>query len=370
MAKEEMDRIKALMISRSTLYSSPGGDTIQINETANFLRKVNISVDIKLTNEKIDYDQYDIIHFFNIIRPNDILYHLKRSNKPFVVSTIYVDYHEYERKNRGGIIGLLTRVFSSDHIEYLKTIARAVLNNEKIYDWEYIFKGHKKSIKHIIRKSSMLLPNSRSEMNRITESYGLKANYKVVPNAINPLLFRKLKVQETNHERSGVICVGRIEGRKNQLNLIRALNNTDYDLYIIGNPSPNTVNYYERCKKEAKENVVFVDHIDQNELIQYYKKSKVHILPSWFETTGLTSLEAGYLGCKIVVTEKGDTKEYFKDFAYYCEPDNIDSIRNAVSLAYNDKNNNKFAKYVEENYTWQKTAEVTKKAYIESITKN
>ncbi|OEK06185.1 hypothetical protein A8C32_18870 [Flavivirga aquatica] len=361
--------MKVLMVSRSTLYSSPGGDTIQIKETANFLRKLKVCVDIKLTNELINYDDYDLIHFFNIIRPNDILYHIKKAKKPFVVSTIYVDYTEYEHKNRGGLMGLISKIFSPDQIEYIKTIARAIINNEKIYDLEYIFRGHKNSIKKVIEKSRMLLPNSKSEMDRIVKSYGLEANYRVVPNAVNPLLFDNLNEKRIeSNERSGVICVGRVEGRKNQLNLIKALNDTNYNLYIIGNPSPNNIKYYEKCKEVAKENVIFINHLSQNELIKYYKKAKVHILPSWFETTGLTSLEAAYLGCNIVVTDKGDTLEYFKDFANYCEPDDIDSIKKAVKLAYSKKNNDKFVKYIEENYTWQKTAEITKKAYLESIT--
>ena len=38
--------------------------------------------DIKLTNEKIDYSKYDLLHFFNITRPADILYHLEKSSLP------------------------------------------------------------------------------------------------------------------------------------------------------------------------------------------------------------------------------------------------------------------------------------------------
>ena len=66
-----------LFISRATLYKVPGGDTIQIESTAKYLRKLNINVNIKLSNQKIDYSKYNLIHFFNIIRPSDIIYHVK-----------------------------------------------------------------------------------------------------------------------------------------------------------------------------------------------------------------------------------------------------------------------------------------------------
>jgi glycosyltransferase involved in cell wall biosynthesis len=62
----------------------------------------------------------------------------------------------------------------------------------------------------------------------------------------------------------------------------------------------------------------------------------VHVLASWFETTGLVSLEAAMMDCNVVVTKKGDTVEYFSDMAYYCEPDDINSIRNAIEKAYNN----------------------------------
>jgi hypothetical protein len=63
--------IKVLMISRATLFSSPGGDTVQVEETANYLRKIDVVADIKLSNEEINFNGYDLVHFFNIIIPND-----------------------------------------------------------------------------------------------------------------------------------------------------------------------------------------------------------------------------------------------------------------------------------------------------------
>ena len=119
--------MKILFISRSSLYKDKGGDTIQVLNTAAFLKKINIEVDIRLCNEVIDYTSYDVLHFFNLIRPADILKHIKYSGKPYVISTIYVDYSEFEKKIRRGITGLIFKFFPGDFIEYLKVIARALL---------------------------------------------------------------------------------------------------------------------------------------------------------------------------------------------------------------------------------------------------
>src|ERR1700754_4165890 len=82
--------LKVALIARSTLYTVQGGDSFQVKQTARHLQQLGIDADIRLTNEKIDYGTYDLLHFFNIIRPADILYHIRQSDVPFVVSTLLI----------------------------------------------------------------------------------------------------------------------------------------------------------------------------------------------------------------------------------------------------------------------------------------
>ena len=360
--------MRVVFIVRSNLYTVNGGDTIQVQETAEQLRCIGVSVDIKLTNETIDYTPYDLLHFFNIIRPADILVHIKRSGKPFVVSTIYVDYSEYEKNVRNGMAGALFKIFSPDSIEYLKVIARFFVNGEKINSPGYLFLGQRGSIEKIITKSGMLLPNSNNEYKRLSKDYNISKAYKVIPNAIDPSLFNGDPGNGSRKENL-VICVGRIEGRKNQFNLIKALNDTKFQLVIIGSPSPNHVSYYEKCKEIAAANVSFIENLKQEKLIDYYKDAKVHVLPSWFETTGLSSLEAGSMGCNLVITDKGDTREYFEDFAFYCDPSSTESIFEAVSKAAGANPDKKLQEKIFSQYTWSNTARLTLQAYNEILQK-
>jgi glycosyltransferase involved in cell wall biosynthesis len=98
------------------------------------------------------------------------------------------------------------------------------------------------------------------------------------------------------------------------------LNNSKYTLLLVGSPAPNQKSYYNECRRIAAENIFFYDHVPQEELISYYKRAKVHALPSWFETCGLSSLEAAAMGCNVMITDKGYTREYFGNDAFYCEP--------------------------------------------------
>jgi glycosyltransferase involved in cell wall biosynthesis len=338
-----------------------GGDTIQVLQTASHLAKHAVSVDIKLTNEKINYEAYDLLHFFNISRPADILYHINKTGKSFLISTILIDYSEYDKYHRKGIAGMLFRFLSVDGIEYLKTMSRWLLGKDKLMSLEYAWKGQRRTIIEILKRASLLLPNSHSEYRRLIQRYHCSTNHIVVPNGIDPALFSFNKAIEKDPLL--VLCVARIEGIKNQLNLIRALNNSDYKLVIIGAPAPNQLSYYRACREAAAENIRFIEQLPQEELVNYYQQARVHVLPSWFETTGLSSLEAAVMGCNIVITDRGDTVEYFGTDAVYCDPGSPESIYNAVEKAALLPYNESFRGKILAHYSWEQATIRTIEAY-------
>lgn len=359
--------IRVAMITRSTLYTVRGGDTVQALQTARNLPQYAVAVDVKLTNETIDYTQYQLLHFFNITRPADILCHIKRSGKPFVVSTILIDYSEYDKQYRKGMAGLLFRFLSADSIEYMKAISRKILGKDKLMSFPYLWKGHRRSIIEILKTAAMLLPNSNSEYKRLQQTYDCNAAYRVIPNGVDPALFHVDPFLEKDPLL--VLCVARIEGIKNQQNLIKALNNSKYKLVIIGSPAHNQLAYYRNCLAIAAPNISFIEQLPQEELVRYYQKAKVHALPSWFETTGLSSLEAAASGCSIVITDKGDTREYFGSDAAYCDPASPENIYEAVEKAASLPASTGLQSKIISRYNWQQATLCTVKAYESIINK-
>lgn len=352
--------MKVAFIARSSLYASKGGDTVQMLNTATCLQQLKVQVDIRLTDEKINYKQYDLLHFFNLIRPADILPHIRYAPVPFAVTPLLIDYSEYDKQYRKGISGKLFHLLSSDRIEYIKTIARWMKGQEKVKSYSYLFTGHHNSIKNIIRQAGLLLPNSEMEYRQLVQSYSLAPAYSVIPNGIDESLFFPSACDEKDD--CMVVCMARIEGIKNQLNLIKALNNSRYRLFIIGSVAANQTAYYHECRKLAAENIHFIDHLPQEKLIQYYQKAKVHILPSWFETCGLSSLEAAAMGCNVVITSKGYAAEYFTGDAFYCDP-SPSSILEAVDKASIANHCKIFQQKIFTDYTWQNAAIKTYQAY-------
>lgn len=362
--------MKILMQSRKTLFTVPGGDTMQVMKTAEALRKLGCVVDVS-TDLEPEVGGYDVVHLFNLARPQEAYLQAKNARaqgKRVVLSTIYVDFSEYDRIGRTGLSGALSRIAGPEATAYLKVLARAAVNGEINKGTLHILlNGFTRLQNRILETMDVLLPNSESELRRVRRDFPCsdKAASVVVPNGIDRELFG-ISANVTPRAarfRDCVLCVARVEGLKNQLNLVRAMKNLPWPLVLIGKPAPNHADYFDRINKEAGPNVHFLGQVDHQDLPSYYRAARVHALPSWMETTGLSSLEAAGSGCNIVVTPKGDTRDYFGDRAFYCAPESVDSIRAAVVRAYEAPVDPGLRNHVLYNFTWDKAAEMTLKGY-------
>ena len=352
--------MRVALISRSSMYSIRGGDTIQVVKVAEELNKNGVSAKVFLASDIIPYHKFDLLHFFNIIRPSDQLYHIKKSGKPYVVSTIFVDYSDFDRNRKNILHRNLLALLGQSRAEYLKNCYRFAKKQDQLVSTEYLL-GHERAVQKVLNNTAMILPNSSSEYQRLIRKYRFSGNYMVVPNGVDLSLFDTIP---TNIERQQkVLCVAQFYGLKNQLALIQICRKHNIPLELVGTPTPNHIQYYKLCKAAGEGHVKFIEAMPQKNLIKLYAGSKVHAMPSWFETTGLSSLEAGAMGCNLVVGTGGDTRDYFKSDSWFCNPQEQESIENAILQAMNTPNTNALRETIMQKYTWQKAAEVTKSAY-------
>lgn len=363
--------MKVLFQSRSTLFSVPGGDTVQLMKTAESLRKLGITVDIS-TELEPSLAGYDLVHLFNLMRPQEVYVqavNAKSQGKRVALSTIYGLYTEYERKARPGLAGFVSRHVSPWQIERLKVLARVITNRE-IGRGSMLVAGfgYKQLCGRVTKLADVFLPNSGSEMGRVHADFpqSREKPFVVVPNAVDETVFdpANVVVPESMKRFEGcIVSAARIEGRKCQLELVRAVKGLDVDLVLIGKPAPNHVSYYEQIKREASDRIHFIGQVDHENLAQYYAVAKAHALVSWMETPGLSSLEAGAMGCNLVITDKGDTSDYFRDEAFYCDPESVESINIAVQKALSAPKSANLQNRIRSEYTWSKAAEMTLKGY-------
>jgi glycosyltransferase involved in cell wall biosynthesis len=363
--------MKVLFQSRSTLFSVPGGDTVQLVKTADALRNLGVVVDVS-TELEPKLTDYDLVHLFNLMRPQEVYLqaaNAKRQGKRVALSTIYGLYTEYEQKARPGLAGFVSRNLSQWQVERLKVIARIGKNRETSLGSLLVAAlGYRHLCSRVTALADVFLPNSGTEMERVQADFSPSRQkpFVVVPNAVDEALFdpSTVDIEDSIKRFSGcILSAARIEGRKCQLELVRAAREIDTDLVLIGKPAPNHMHYYETIRRESSDRVHFVGQVDHLKLAQYYAVAKVHALVSWMETPGLSSLEAGAMGCNLVITEKGDTRAYFGDDAHYCDPESVPSIREALHSALAAPPNPLLQTRIRSEYTWSKAAEMTLKGY-------
>ena len=360
--------MKVLFKNRVDAFDKPGGDVIQMLKIKEFLEKRGCEIEISLKFDD-DLSPYDVVHIFNTVRIHESYYHAvaaKRHGKPVALSTIYWNFEEFEKLGRTGVLSFINLLAGSNAREYSKCLYRYLIIGEKNPAVRlFLKKGYSIQQNDIFNFVDMILPNSYAELLMLRKDFDAAGSvpYKIVHNCADVSFYNASP--DSFIEKYGlkdvVLCAGIIAPRKNQLALAKALKGTGLKLILVGRVQSES--YFDAVKNASDGNLCYIGALDQNQLASAYAAARVHVQPSWLETPGLASLEAALAGGKIVVTNRGSTREYFKDMVYYCDPSDYKSIRAAVVAAYNATPNNLLRDYIKENFTWDKAAEITLDAY-------
>ncbi|MDD5085532.1 MAG: glycosyltransferase [Candidatus Omnitrophica bacterium] len=225
------------------------------------------------------------------------------------------------------------------------------------------------SMRHqLMSFSDILFPNSEMEALQLRRYFGMsEEKIFVVPNGADISLAdaRASVFQSTYPWRNFILFVGRFEPRKNQLSFIRAMQDFTYPIVFIGDPVTSYQNYYEQCKHEATREMHFLGSLPHNSelLASAFAACDTFVLPSWFETPGLAALEAAMAGAKVVITDGGSTKEYFRDYVSYVRPNDPDGIRKTVIQVFESEKNGELQQHIRKNFSWEIVADRTLEGY-------
>jgi glycosyltransferase involved in cell wall biosynthesis len=244
---------------------------------------------------------------------------------------------------------LLVSALKGDHSQKAEALIAALMSKRVAYEM-----------------ADLLLPNSELEAQAIKADLAVTTPYHVVPNSVDHVAFTFDPTADQSH-RDHVLYAGRFEPHKNQLALIEAMRNSSIPVVLVGPTHPDHLAYYERCKSRLSDNIKIVPGVPHDQLGPLYRAAKVHALPSGFETTGLVSLEAALCGCNIVTTDRGYARDYFKDMAYYCAPNDPESIRKAVTAAFEAPYSDDLRQHILKHFIWEETAKATLEAYVKLV---
>lgn len=244
------------------------------------------------------------------------------------------------------------------------------------------------SIGNSIKEADLIITISHSAKQDIIDIYDVKEEkVKVIYGAANNK-FKDIK-QEVNYNdkikniknkfkirNNYFLFVGTIQPRKNLLRLIKAysllpkslLNN--YQLVVVGNKGWLFKNIFKYVQeKNLNQNIVFLDEVNENEMVCLYNGANIFILPSFYEGFGLPILEAFACGTPVITSNCSSLKEIGKDCALLVNPYSVKKINSAItSLIENEsikkdlifKGKNKV-----NNFSWEKSAQKLLKIYEE-----
>ena len=354
--------MKVLFSCRPQIFDVPGGDTVQLLKMQKHLKNRGIEATISPNLADIQRNNCDLVHVFNIFDIESMRQQTSRAKElgiPYVMTTNYWNPIEF--------------FFETSH-SVVHRLARAIIPRASLFSY-YADKKQKKMAAEIalqreaLNNAALILPNSEGESLELQRDFDQPAEkFSVFYNAVD---FDDIESADANlfADRYGlrdfVLCVGRFEERKNQPGVAQALAGLETPIVFIGGVPSYQRSYFEACQRAVGQSSrsLFIEGLPQQEVFSAMKAAKVHVLGSWWENTGLVSLEASICGCNVVTTNRSPWQEYFGADAWICDPSDPESLRSSVEAALSAPFSQSLATRIRERFTWPLAADSLKRAY-------
>lgn len=372
-------RLRALLcLHDPERTAAVGGPSIRVRRMQAALAAVGVDADLA-TEEYPDTTGYDVAHVFNVWEPESArrqLEHLRATGVPVVFSPILLDLFEGLWAQRVLLPRFRGRrapeAIEADLDRDLATPidVRRALGAGTSGSWE----RWPATVRHLVSLCDHVIVLSTREIALLEEFGALTRPCSLVHNGVDVSWARgdggaafraELGVDDY------VLCVGRVEPRKNQLLLAWALRGTGIPLVLIGDtPKPD----YEALVRSVPDvEVYWVPRMahDDPRLASAYSGARAFALPSWSEGMPLSALEAAAAGVPLVLSDRSGERESLGPFARYCDPGDWRSIRQAVCDACVDPRGEARTRavraWVERALTWDHAARDTARAYAAAV---
>jgi glycosyltransferase involved in cell wall biosynthesis len=373
--------MKILMHLRSDWRDLPGGDVVQLQRWTVWLLELGHDVEVS-DAELPDLRGVDIVHFHHLGRAallEPTLEHCRRAGVATVLTPLYWPTQEYDTLGRPGLTGWVAAVLPRPWRELARQAGQA-WRHGRLSVWRLLRQGGQRQILRFLSGFDALVANSLAEVDALHQILPILPPTCIVPSGVDAFYWsdqRSLWALEgdwllpdgsrlrcdledykapppvPDEERHGVLCVARFDPQKAQHLLLAALEPLQVPVTLVGGDNPHHPDYRAYCRRLAWPGVRILSRVKPGVLKELYQTCRVHVLASWYETTGLTALEAGCCGARSVITSRGGTREYAGDLAWYCHPSDPASIRRAVEAALHAPQTPDLLGRVQKNFTWE-----------------
>lgn len=314
--------MKLLFFARKSLWSQPGGDTVQLEQTAAALgrrgHRVEVVTEVSHLQALLAREPWDVLHSINLGRWADQIPCLQaRRAYPgmrWVVSSVLVDYRAYDAQRVP-----FAAAVPQGWIEVGKAAVRALRGQDRWPGWSVLQPDRLSA--ELAWTADALVATTEAEALTLRNRWGLGSSVQVVPPGADHL---PLRARPHGHLRRGWMLPARVEGLKNQVFVVElwgalALRGFTEPLRLYGDCAPNHGRYRSqvvlaiKSARAAGADVEWLPRLEPEALAAAYAGARGVLVPSLRETYGLTVAEARRAGCQVVAapgvlgaTEWGD----------------------------------------------------------------
>lgn len=334
------------LVGRRSAGRRPGGDQLQIEESAEFGRSRGYDVRVAVRASAVRPRRGDCVHLFNIQRSldwGDLPERSVGAGARLIVSPLFHPLARYHSEGRRGLARALASVvpdvnqFTSLRWAGRDSVGRA---NEVFSLADQVLLSH----------------SGEAELLRRYLGRSLGAEQQsVVPVAV-PAVGSLGQPSAGGPAPSGdfVLCAGRVEPLKNSALVGRVCGELGLPLVFAGRgPGGRHLGYV----RQSLHGATWLGPLAYLDLRQVMSAARVHVLASWTEVVGRVSLEAALGGAAVVLSDVGFGPEYLgrdSEGVFLFEPGDEAGLGEAIQAAWARGRNPKSAlvSRVDQRYTW------------------
>lgn len=137
-----------------------------------------------------------------------------------------------------------------------------------------------------------------------------------------------------------ILNVGTIEERKNLLNVVKALKDTNIPLVVVGKKT-KYFRKVEQFVQQHKISVQFLEGVSMNELAAIYKLADIFVYPSFFEGFGIPVIEALFSKTVVITSNTSCLPEAGGPDSVYVDPENHLDIQSKIKFLWDNESERK-----------------------------
>ena len=317
---------RVLHVLRSDHATHTGGDLVQIRQTVAALISAGVDAQAS-TIQDFEGPAPHVVHLYNFQLPLALRRDLLEARARWPDCRVAVSPIFWRLTPREAMA-------APDPSIWWRTVKSAVKNR---LSWT--------TCRRVLASCDAVLPNGVSELRRTAQYFRVRPDerWTVVPNGVD---LRAWPMRNGPPDRGLVLsaggldsgcapviaCVGRVEPRKNQLAVVRAVAALPGSALILVGPAGDEP-YAARVRRALAPHphrMAWLGSRTPAEILRLFGGVDVHVLASLFETPGLVSLEAAAAGCEVVITTGGSPAEYFAGTAHVARSPRASSVRAAI----------------------------------------